>query len=1312
MAGAECILRFLRRGLFGAFLVVPAALASAQSTPGNAQGLDRLLQELLIPSRPILRPDPGHGVQPRSRQQPQGTRMDAQSVRSMQNMLNGLGYDAGNADGVFGARTLGALNQFQRDYGLPLSRMPDTQSLATLSAVYNRSDQTAPRNQQAEFGQIQPTHDPEILANQPGFDCEQARASDELAVCASATLRHLDSQMSANYAQLIKDASEADAAHWRNTQRAFLEKRQACGSEVPCLTLLYEDRIAELGFPPSGELAEDQLFNDTPAVLQASGAPLSPELDALLSDLVKHQGLPTADSLQPRKPQGLSGLIGLLRLGEHPEILNHDATAETHARAYLRGRRRDALLNTYRGWAGDNEFEKKRSYEEFVTQDAVRLRAIAPKLPLTVVLTGRLGLESYDMARKAFPLNSSGGPMQLFDAPHSVGPQFALPDSLPVDAAAAEDVLQRMENRNLWMAATVTITRIGQQTGDISYRLERLVGYADRGLTDLVYEFPRAQAPVAGSEGESLAVSESVPLMGDTLLLAAINAGLPPARPIDWVQETRLRFGIERSIYRIDHGANWKQHDPWGPFFPASAQTWEGQETAYEQWTRKRAQALSKNLVVRSLGALRIGGSGGSDDVEVESDLPAVLPRIALSTFFVRDENARVGGANKSALDELIARTVGGGANRLIFVSRGEQAESGALLFDRPVSDYRFPVDREKLEAAVRQLPEKDYRSFEVLLTVERGEARRLKRGEVELMVLPVTPKSAEVVVGGKVIATSSFNLSDSIQYGAGDQTIEAPEGRVMPLNAETMDLLALRHVPQSISDQDWERMFWSRYEAEKSSYDKELRWGEFFRNIRFAPEAKDMATLLADFRKWSASRAARLPDQFTISFPRNRAKVVRLPGVWRIKAQNGIENHIQACRNNPDTDLNDCDRLEASFGMQDRTVHLKPRSECGPNDAYCHATLKILKKLGEDTWPVELFELTQQIDTALAPSQGRNQDIQVTIAVLGARIGDEVAPSVFAEAGWNVEGPSVALPAPVFQISLIDAALVDATTRNVAQQLAIGPIRLDMPEPREEKSTVRVYDIIGISLGDDFETAEAVIRKHMAVGRVFEGIRAHDGSIERGMVTPATSGKLFVSPNGKEMIGLIDEPPAIEGRVAAAWRRIYFDPSTVPEVEINESLLQKYGAPYTGQMGQGSNVWFAAGKETQCSNQTYIYNTVVQALSAAWTDGNPAPTLVIADGSLIHDAKLPERMRNPLKRSPTRQPDCGEVFSSEVNFNASRTLKAGYPSGSMDWVETILTDADAYARAFVQNREAAQQAAGAGGEGATSGAQGGGVKF
>lgn len=128
--------------------------------------------------------------------------------------------------------------------------------------------------------------------------------------------------------------------------------------------------------------------------------------------------------------------------------------------------------------------------------------------------------------------------------------------------------------------------------------------------------------------------------MGDTLLLAAINAGLPLASSIDWGQEARQRFEIERSIYSMDSGGSWKQHDPWGPFFPPSAKTWEGQESAFEGWTRQRAEALPKNFVISSSAALRIDDSHGSNDIDVESDLPAVLPDVTLSNFFVHDWDA------------------------------------------------------------------------------------------------------------------------------------------------------------------------------------------------------------------------------------------------------------------------------------------------------------------------------------------------------------------------------------------------------------------------------------------------------------------------------------------------------------------------------------------------------------------------------------------------------------------------------------------------------------------------------------------------
>src|SRR5690606_15651714 len=70
--------------------------------------------------------------------------------------------------------------------------------------------------------------------------------------------------------------------------------------------------------------------------------------------------------------------------------------------------------------------------------------------------------------------------------------------------------------------------------------------------------------------------------------------------------------------------------------------------------------------------------------------------------------------------------------------------------------------------------------------------------------------------------------------------------------------------------------------------------------------------------------------------------------------------------------------------------------------------------------------------------------------------------------------------------------------------------------------------DIIGIQLGMSFASAEAIIREHMRVGSVLDGIRAFDGSLDTGTIRPATSGKLFISEDGRELIALLDEAPAI----------------------------------------------------------------------------------------------------------------------------------------------------------------------------------------
>ncbi|NZA02004.1 peptidoglycan-binding protein [Ottowia beijingensis] len=56
------------------------------------------------------------------------------TLRDAQTRLNGMGYDAGPADGVVGRRTAAALRAFQRDHGLPDSGRLDEATRQALTA--------------------------------------------------------------------------------------------------------------------------------------------------------------------------------------------------------------------------------------------------------------------------------------------------------------------------------------------------------------------------------------------------------------------------------------------------------------------------------------------------------------------------------------------------------------------------------------------------------------------------------------------------------------------------------------------------------------------------------------------------------------------------------------------------------------------------------------------------------------------------------------------------------------------------------------------------------------------------------------------------------------------------------------------------------------------------------------------------------------------------------------------------------------------------------------------------------------------------
>ena len=89
------------------------------------------------------------------------------------------------------------------------------------------------------------------------FDCNRARAADEVTVCRTPALSNLDSEMSGLWYAYSKvpmlmggNGNRGDAA------RAFLQRRRACGRNVSCLTSAYRARITELHRGIDGAMAE------------------------------------------------------------------------------------------------------------------------------------------------------------------------------------------------------------------------------------------------------------------------------------------------------------------------------------------------------------------------------------------------------------------------------------------------------------------------------------------------------------------------------------------------------------------------------------------------------------------------------------------------------------------------------------------------------------------------------------------------------------------------------------------------------------------------------------------------------------------------------------------------------------------------------------------------------------------------------------------------------------------------------------------------------------------------------------------------
>lgn len=83
-------------------------------------------------------------------------------------------------------------------------------------------------------------------AGAASFPCSKASHPDEVAICANLALNDQDVEMATLYQTLLPLLAMGSSGATRDAQKAWLARRQTCGSDVACLSAAYADRIAAL----------------------------------------------------------------------------------------------------------------------------------------------------------------------------------------------------------------------------------------------------------------------------------------------------------------------------------------------------------------------------------------------------------------------------------------------------------------------------------------------------------------------------------------------------------------------------------------------------------------------------------------------------------------------------------------------------------------------------------------------------------------------------------------------------------------------------------------------------------------------------------------------------------------------------------------------------------------------------------------------------------------------------------------------------------------------------------------------------------
>jgi uncharacterized protein len=78
------------------------------------------------------------------------------------------------------------------------------------------------------------------------LDCGKAQSAAEIAICKTYSLGQAEARMATLYAVDMSLVAMGQRGDLGDSQRQWLKTRDACGSDIECLSKAYSDRIEEL----------------------------------------------------------------------------------------------------------------------------------------------------------------------------------------------------------------------------------------------------------------------------------------------------------------------------------------------------------------------------------------------------------------------------------------------------------------------------------------------------------------------------------------------------------------------------------------------------------------------------------------------------------------------------------------------------------------------------------------------------------------------------------------------------------------------------------------------------------------------------------------------------------------------------------------------------------------------------------------------------------------------------------------------------------------------------------------------------------